>query len=212
MFLIKKLYTTASNQTINLVYSAEQFNLLWKLQWENEWREIKKKKFFFIKKKGFKKQLNLNSIVENQNLKLKDKKTSFLIKDFSLWAIAFLVIFILAITIPFESFFSFPLVEPYNALGSTPEGIKPEWYFYFIYYPMELLPFWVIIIIMILLVLGLFLVPRIFSGTSRKTLTFIAIIAFIYFVIMTVFGQQIFELIKGGHSWKSLNLFTCFYY
>ncbi len=83
MFLIKKLYTTASNQTINLVYSAEQFNLLWKLQWENEWREIKKKKFFFIKKKGFKKQLNLNSIVENQNLKLKDKKTSFLIKDFS---------------------------------------------------------------------------------------------------------------------------------
>ncbi len=125
---------------------------------------------------------------------------NFLIKDFSLWAIAFLILFILAITIPFESFFSFPLVEPYNALGSTPEGIKPEWYFYFIYYPMELLPFWVIIIIMILLVLGLFLVPRIFSGTSRKTLTFIAIIAFIYFVIMTVFGQQIFELIKGGHS------------
>lgn len=123
----------------------------------------------------------------------------FLVKDFSLWAVTFFILFVLSITIPFDSFFAYPLMEPYNPLGSTPEGIKPEWYFYFIYYPMELLPFWMIIILMTFLVFGLFLVPKIFGGTSRKTLTFIAIVAFIYFVIMTVFGQQIFELIKGGH-------------
>ncbi len=123
----------------------------------------------------------------------------FLIKDFSLWAIVFFILFVLAITIPIDSFFPYPLMEPYNPLGSTPEGIKPEWYFFFIYYPMEILPFWIILVASIVLVIILFLVPKIFAGTSRKTLAFLAILAFIYFVIMTVFGESIVTLVKGGH-------------
>ncbi len=123
----------------------------------------------------------------------------FLIKDFSLWSIAFFILFVLAITIPFDSFFAYPLIEPYNPLGSTPEGIKPEWYFFFVYYPMEMLPFWVILVLSILLVVVLFFVPKIFAGTNRKTLRFIAIVGFAYFVIMTLFGQDIFDLVKGGH-------------
>ena len=122
----------------------------------------------------------------------------FLIKDFSLWAVAFFILFVLAITIPLDSFFAYPLMEPYNPLGSTPEGIKPEWYFFFIYYPMEMLPFWIILVASIVLVVVLFLVPKIFAGTNRRTLQFIAILAFSYFVIMTLFGQAIFDLVKGG--------------
>ena len=123
----------------------------------------------------------------------------FIIKDFSLWAVSFFILFVLALTIPFESFFAYSLIEPYNALGSTPDGIKPEWYFFFLYYPMELLPFWVIMLAMTAIIIMIFMVPKIFAGTSRKTLTFIAILTFSYFFIMTVFGEAIFKIIKGGH-------------
>ncbi|MBI2996592.1 MAG: cytochrome bc complex cytochrome b subunit [Candidatus Melainabacteria bacterium] len=122
---------------------------------------------------------------------------NFLIKDFSLWTVTFFILFVLAITIPFESFFAYPFMEPYNPSGSTPEGIKPEWYFFFVYYPMELLPFWIIILALTTIVIVLFLVPKIFAGTSRKMLTFLSILAFSYFVIMTIFGDMIFHLIKG---------------
>ncbi|OGI06506.1 MAG: hypothetical protein A3I68_01955 [Candidatus Melainabacteria bacterium RIFCSPLOWO2_02_FULL_35_15] len=123
----------------------------------------------------------------------------FVVKDFSLWAITFFILFVLAITIPFDSFFAYPLMEPYNPLGSTPEGIKPEWYFYFIYYPMEMLPFWIILVISGVVMIVLFLVPRVFGGTDRKVLRFVASIAFLYFVIMTIFGEAIFNLVKGGY-------------
>jgi len=123
----------------------------------------------------------------------------FILKDFKEWIIAFLILFVLALTIPFDSFLPFPLLEPYDSLGSTPDGIKPEWYFFFIYYPMELLPFWVIMIAQNVGMVGLFLVPWIFKGTSRKTLRTIAITIGLYLFISTVFGGMIFEAIKGGH-------------
>ncbi|MBZ0188421.1 MAG: cytochrome b N-terminal domain-containing protein, partial [Candidatus Obscuribacterales bacterium] len=61
--------------------------------------------------------------------------TVFFFKDLEVWAIAFFIIFTLALCIPFESFLPFPLLAPYDALGATPAGIKPEWYFFFVYYP-----------------------------------------------------------------------------
>jgi cytochrome b6 len=122
----------------------------------------------------------------------------FILKDFSEWGIAFLILFALALCLPFESFFPYPLAEPYNALGATPEGIKPEWYFYFVYYPMEMLPFWVIVVGSNIGLVLLLLTPWIFRGTSRKTLTTLAILAGGYVMIMTIFGSTIFRLIKGG--------------
>jgi len=121
----------------------------------------------------------------------------FILKDFSLWGVIFLVFFIVALCLPFESFFSFPLFQPYDALGSTPDGIKPEWYFFFIYYPLELLPFWVVMVAQAVVVGGLFAAPWIFKRTSRKTLCVIAAAAALYLIISTVFGQQIYEMIKG---------------
>lgn len=122
---------------------------------------------------------------------------SFMIKDLTVWGVVFLVLFVVALCLPFESFFAYPLSEPYNPLGSTPEGIKPEWYFFFVYYPLELLPFWLVFLVMNAGAVVLLFVPWIFKGTSRKTLRTIAIAATVYLVVITVFGQSIYEMLKG---------------
>ncbi len=124
----------------------------------------------------------------------------FLLKDFWLWGAAFLVVFVLALCVPFESFYPYPLFEAYDALGSTPDGIKPEWYFYFVYYPLEILPFWVIMLASAVAGIGIFFVPWIFKNTSRKVLSIIAWMIAAYLIIMTLFGQLIYEVFKGTHS------------
>lgn len=122
----------------------------------------------------------------------------YALKDFSIWGIAFLILFALGLCFPFDSLSPYPLFQPFDPLGSTPDGIKPEWYFYFLYYPLELLPFWVIGLGMLAIVTGLILTPFIFSHTRRRTLKIIAAAAALYLVIMTVFGHQIYTLVKGG--------------
>jgi cytochrome b6 len=121
----------------------------------------------------------------------------FVLKDFSLWGIVFLIAAVVALCLPFEAFFSYPLFAPYDALGSTPDGIKPEWYFFFIYYPLELLPFWVVMLGQMVVLGVLFAAPWIFKGTSRRTLTTIAAAAAAYLIIITLFGQHIYEFFKG---------------
>lgn len=121
----------------------------------------------------------------------------FLLKDFWLWGLAFLIVFVLALCLPFESFYSYPLFQPFDATGSTPEGIKPEWYFYFLYYPLELFPFWVVMLGMGLGTVGLFLTPWIFKNTSRKVLSILAWVVTAYMVIITLFGDAIYALFKG---------------
>ena len=122
----------------------------------------------------------------------------FMLKDFWLWGMAFLVVFILALCLPFESFYSYPLFEAYDSLGSTPEGIKPEWYFYFIYYPLELFPFWVVMIGQAVGGAVLFLTPWIFKNTSRKILSILACLVGGYLIVITLFGQVIYDIFKGA--------------
>lgn len=123
----------------------------------------------------------------------------FALKDFSLWGVVFLVLFIVALCLPFEAFFSYPLFEPFDPQGSTPDGIKPEWYFFFVYYPLELLPFWLVMLVTNLSLVVLLLAPWIFKGTSRATLRNIALAGTVYLVIITLYGQQIYEFFKGAH-------------
>jgi cytochrome b6 len=124
----------------------------------------------------------------------------FALKDFSLWGLVFFVLFVVALCLPFEAFFSYPLFEPFDPQGSTPDGIKPEWYFFFVYYPLELLPFWMIMILSGIAVAVLLGVPWIFHGTSRKTLRNISLAVTFYLVVITLFGQQIYEFFKGVHQ------------
>lgn len=122
----------------------------------------------------------------------------FILKDLAVWAIAFLLLYIVARSLPFDAFVSYPLTRPYNALGSTPDGIKPEWYFFFVYYPLEMLPFWVIALAMMMLVLALFMVPWMFQKTPRRWLHILASVGACYLIISTVFGETIYHLLKGG--------------
>jgi cytochrome b6 len=124
---------------------------------------------------------------------------TFFIKDLTVWSVVFLVLFIIALCLPFESFFPYPLFEPYNPQGSTPDGIKPEWYFFFVYYPLEILPYWVILVGSTVLGGIVLFAPWIFKGTTRMTLKVIAIVASLYFIVMTLFGEQIYHLFKGGN-------------
>jgi cytochrome b6 len=122
----------------------------------------------------------------------------FILKDFKVWGIVFLILFILGLALPFEAYFSYPLFEAYEPMSATPDGIKPEWYFFFMYYPLELLPFWMVMIGMNAIIVVLILAPWIFKNTRRATLRWIAIAATAYLVIMTIFGQNIYEFFKGG--------------
>lgn len=121
----------------------------------------------------------------------------FLLKDLSWWGIAFMILFVLGLCLPFESFFAYPLFAPYDPNGSTPDGIKPEWYFFWVYYPLELLPFWIIMLGTSLLAAVLLATPWIFQNTSRRTLRLLALGAALYLLVMTLFGEQIYHLFKG---------------
>lgn len=135
--------------------------------------------------------------VDGERVKSEKFFPFFVIKDLSVWGVAFLVLFVLGLCLPFESFFAYPLMEPFDPLGSTPEGIKPEWYFFFVYYPLELLPYWSVILGMTAAVVGLFLAPWLLRGASRRTLRAIAVAAALYLIVITLFGQPIYEAIKG---------------
>ncbi len=124
----------------------------------------------------------------------------FVLKDFTVWGLAFFAVFLLGLCLPFEAFSPYPLLHPFDPLGSTPEGIKPEWYFLFLYYPLELLPFWVVMLGGGAAFALLVFTPWIFRGASRRTLWVLGGTLSLYLLVMTVFGQQIYDLFKGGQG------------
>jgi cytochrome b6 len=121
----------------------------------------------------------------------------FFLKDLSVWSVAFMVLFVIGLCLPFEAFYAYPLFEPFDPKGSTPDGIKPEWYFYWVFYPLELLPFWFIMLAQVVLGVVMAAAPWIFKNTNRRTLQVISIVSAAYLVIMTVFGENIYHLFKG---------------
>ncbi len=107
-----------------------------------------------------------------------------------------MVLFLLGVCLPFESLFAYPLFEPFNPTGSTPDGIKPEWYFFWVYYPLELLPFWVVLVAQGVLGGVRVGAPWLFKDTNRRTLRLLAALAGLYLVVMTLFGEQVYHLFK----------------
>lgn len=51
---------------LNIAYAAEQFNLLWKVQWENEWLDAKKKRIQLLKKRKGLVKIDLTSMARGQ--------------------------------------------------------------------------------------------------------------------------------------------------
>ncbi len=122
----------------------------------------------------------------------------FVLEDLSLWGAVFLVLFALALLVPFEALYSYPLFAAYEPMGATPDGIKPEWYFYWIYYPLELLPFWLVTLAAGAALAVIVASPWIFRRTGRRTAAILAAGAGAYLLVMTALGQRIHELFRGG--------------
>lgn len=66
IILLRRLYSKVSLSELNLAYAAEQFNLLWKVQWENEWLEAKKRRVQFTKKRQGHLKIDLVSMSSGQ--------------------------------------------------------------------------------------------------------------------------------------------------
>mgnify|MGYP003878936079 FL=1 len=78
VIIAKKLYGSLPLDNLNITYLAEQTNLLWKLQWENEWKEARKKRLVAMRSNIRVTSVDLYSmskgIVDNSNNKKIKKK------------------------------------------------------------------------------------------------------------------------------------------
>lgn len=115
-------------------------------------------------------------------------------KDLIIWLIILGIVVTLATLLPPE------IGKKADPLAPAPENIKPEWYFLFLFQTLKLFPGEILglngeMIAIILISCGIlffFLIPFFDrkSGRGEKSplFTWIGIIYFLYFVIMTVFG------------------------
>jgi cytochrome b6 len=119
---------------------------------------------------------------------------NFLLRDLIGWILAIGVLAALAALFPWE------LGEKADAFAPAPEGIKPEWYFLFMFQTLKLLPpkIWIFdgevvgIMAFNFIALLLFIVPFVDRSAEnrRRRLIFnsIGVIALVFIVGMTIFG------------------------
>jgi quinol-cytochrome oxidoreductase complex cytochrome b subunit len=135
----------------------------------------------------------------------------FLLRDMVGWYVALGILAALAALFPWE------LGQKANPFGSAPEGIKPEWYFLFMFQALKKLPAhlwnleWLEGEMVGVLFFGfcgliVLIVPFLdFSVSSRwprRVLNFLAAAAVVFFIVMTARG-----LSDGLDAWFSQHLF-----
>jgi quinol-cytochrome oxidoreductase complex cytochrome b subunit len=118
----------------------------------------------------------------------------FLMRDMVGWYLALAVLAALGALFPWE------LGEKADPFGSAPEGIKPEWYFLFMFQTLRKLPPHILgvegevlgITFFGLCGLAILLVPFLDRGAARNRprsiLNLLAIVAVVFFVVMTIWG------------------------
>jgi quinol-cytochrome oxidoreductase complex cytochrome b subunit len=128
-----------------------------------------------------------------------EKKTmpffpNFLLRDLLLWLIVLNLIAILAVFFPWE------LGKKADPFGSAPAGIKPEWYFLFMFQTLKFIPSKLLFIDGEILGIGVFgiagllwmLVPfwdgKSSRGEQNRLITYIGIFVVIYIIILTILG------------------------
>ncbi len=76
--LLKNSFKSVQSQNLNTIYLAEQVNLLWKNQWEDEWKEAKRRRLLIQKNnKNFAKIDLVGLASGNINFYAKGKKVEF---------------------------------------------------------------------------------------------------------------------------------------
>lgn len=128
-----------------------------------------------------------------------EKKTmpffpNFLLRDLLLWLIVLNLIAILAVFFPWE------LGKKADPFGSAPAGIKPEWYFLFMFQTLKFIPSQVLFIdgeilgISVFGIAGLLwmLVPfwdtKSSRGEKNRMITYIGIFVVLYIIVLTILG------------------------
>jgi cytochrome b6 len=122
---------------------------------------------------------------------------SFLLRDMLLWLIVLNVVLYLAVFFPWE------IGEKADMFAPAPEGIKPEWYFMFMFQTLKLIPPHVLfvegeilgIVGFGLMGLGWMLVPfwetKLTRGGSSNPMTVIGVVGILFILIMTIWGYLV---------------------
>jgi len=147
----------------------------------------------FIQKQGMHEPDEFKKLPESQK-KYIPFFPDFALKDLLLWVIVFNILIFLALYFPWE------LGNKADAFASAPKGIRPEWYFMFMFQTLKLLPAHLLFLegelfgIMIFGAAGLvwMLIPFIKikhrEGWKFQPLTLIGILIVAFIVIMTILG------------------------
>ncbi len=119
---------------------------------------------------------------------------NFMLKDFLLWLVVLNILLYLAVFFPWE------LGVKADPFVSAPAGIRPEWYFMFMFQSLKLLPghIWIfegeVVGVMFFTIIGIawLFVPfwerKAKPGRKLQSMKLIGIVAIIYILVMTVLG------------------------
>jgi len=147
----------------------------------------------FIQRQGMHEPNEFKKLPESQK-KYIPFFPDFALKDLLLWVIVFNVLIFLALYFPWE------LGNKADAFASAPKGIRPEWYFMFMFQTLKLLPAHLLFLegeffgVMLFGAAGLawMLIPFIKvkhkEGWKFQPLTLIGILIVAFIVIMTILG------------------------
>lgn len=134
-----------------------------------------------------------------KNLPQEKKKTipffpNFLLRDALLWLVVLNILLYLAVFFPWE------LGDKADPFSSAPQGIRPEWYFIFMFQTLKFLPAHILFIegevfgVLFFTVIALvwLLIPfwesKITSDEKARPMKVIGIVAILYIIVLTVLG------------------------
>lgn len=131
---------------------------------------------------------------------------NFALKDLSAWMIYLTLLVALAVVLPYDYFQPYTLLKRYNPIAAAPIGIKPEWYFYFLYYPLEFLPKTLVILGTMIFFGGVVAapwameyLPKVWGkrGEESKFPLVVTCVVALAIVTLTLFGQNIVDVMRG---------------
>jgi cytochrome b6 len=130
----------------------------------------------------------------------------FLLKECGVWLLFLGALTILAALLPYDCFLPYTLAGAFDPLAAAPAGIKPEWYFYFLYYPLEMLPRAAAISAAFAFFVALAAAPWLLrwlpslwgaSFENSKFPTVTALAASVFVLLITLFGGELVRLVRG---------------